>query len=164
MREKDNKHIIDILFVLALFGIFVISAIFLISIGANIYSDTVKSMDNNFNSRTAVAYIIEKVHQSDENASVSVGDFDGCPSLIINSVSNDKEYTTYIYECEGSLRELTVRSNISLSPKAGQKILDIDSFSIEKRNDNLICCSIKVNHNEDYDFNVALHSKGGLDE
>lgn len=164
MREKENKHIIDILFVLALFGIFVLSAVFLISIGANIYSATVKSMDNNFNSRTAVAYILEKVHQSDEEGSITVGDFEEYPSLIISSYSNDKEYITYIYECEGALRELTVRSNVSLSPKAGQKILDVDSFNISMGSDNLISCSIRVNHDEDYDFNIALHTKGDSDE
>ncbi len=164
MKEKRNRHIVDILFVLALFGIFVISAIFLISIGANIYSDTVSTMDDNFNSRTAVAYIVEKIHQTDEANCLSIGKFDENPAIIITSNSNGKEYTTYIYEYDGALRELTARNNLSLAPEAGQPILELDSFNIDIANNNLIHCSIKVNDDEDYGFNISLHSKGGSDE
>ena len=64
MEERQQRHIIDILFVLALFGIFALSAIFLITIGANIYGKTMNNMERNFDTRTALAYITEKVRRS----------------------------------------------------------------------------------------------------
>ena len=65
MEERQQRHIIDVLFVLALFGIFALSAIFLITIGADIYGKTMNNMERNFDARTALAYITEKVRQSD---------------------------------------------------------------------------------------------------
>ena len=159
MFEKDNKHIIDILFVIALFCLFVLSAIFLITIGANIYSKTMANMDTNFNSRTAIAYITERVRQSDENDSIDIGNFEDCPSLIIYSTKGDKDYITYIYEYEGELRELTVRSDVELSPKAGQSIIEVQEFTLEYVSENLVKCSITMEDNENCDFLVTLHTK-----
>ena len=72
MLEKQQRHIIDIFFVIALFCLFALSAIFLISIGADIYGKTVTNMEDNFNTRTALAYITEKVRQSDKDGQISV--------------------------------------------------------------------------------------------
>lgn len=163
MNEKNNRHIVDILFVIALFGIFVLSAVFLISIGANIYSKTMSNMNSNFNSRTAVAYITEKVRQSDTTGSISIGSFDGNNAIIISSTINDKEYTTYIYEFGGKLMELMVRSDLTLSPSAGQKLLDVNEFTITSVNPNLAHISLRLDNDEDYDFYISIHS-GGHDD
>lgn len=159
MNKKDHHHIIDILFVIALFCIFVMSALFLISIGANIYSKTVNSMGENFDSRTAVAYITEKIHQSDENGNISISYFDGCPAIVITSVHNDKEYTTYIYEYENELMELMMRSDVVLSPEVGQSIIAIEDFNIKKIDDQLVRCSIVMNEGTNYDFYICLHTE-----
>lgn len=164
MNEKNNRHIVDILFVIALFGIFVLSAVFLISIGANIYSKTMSNMNSNFNSRTAVAYITEKVRQSDTTDSISIGSFDGNNAIIISSTINDKEYTTYIYEFGGKLMELMVRSDLTLSPSAGQKLLDVNEFTITSVNPNLAHISLRLDNDEDYDFYISIHSGGHDDE
>lgn len=161
MNESKERHIIDVIFVIALFCIFVLSAIFLISIGADIYSDTMSNMDANFNSRTAVAYINEKLRQSDENSSIHIGNLDGCEAVIITSYVNDKEYLTYIYEYDHQLMELMVRSDIQLSPAAGQSLIDVNSFVIEKVNDNLIKFTIEMDNDDDYTFYTSIHA-GGL--
>ena len=163
MNEKNNRHIVDILFVIALFGIFVLSAVFLISIGANIYSKTMSNMNSNFNSRTAVAYITEKVRQSDSTDSISIGSFDGNNAIIISSTINGKEYTTYIYEFGGKLMELMVRSDLTLTPSAGQKLLDVNEFTITSVNPNLAHISLRLDNDEDYDFYISIHS-GGHDD
>ena len=162
-KDNDSRHIVDILFVIALFSTFALSAIFLISIGSKIYSRTMESMSRNFHSRTASAYIIEKIHQSDEAGSISIGQFENSPAVIISSTHNDKKYLTYIYEYENTLKELTVRENVSLSPEAGQNIIDVNSFRPEMVNDNLIHCFLKMKDDENYDFYISLHT-GGANE
>ena len=164
MREKDNKHIIDVLFVLALFGAFVVSAIFIISIGANIYSKTMSNMDSNFNSRTAVAYINEKIRQSDSDGAISISSLDGEEALLITSLVNDIEYETYIYEHEGVLRELMVRSDITLSADAGQEILAVNDFSIEKISDSLFKFNIIMTDDESYEFFASIKTGGADNE
>lgn len=161
MNEKQDKHIIDILFVVALFGLFVLSAVFLISIGANIYTKTMSNMDQNFNSRTAVAYINEKIRQSDKAGCISIGSFDGNDAIIISTCINNKEYLTYIYEYNGTLMELMKRPEINLTPAAGQKLIDVNSFQIDRINDNLVHISLKLADDDDYDFNISIHSEGG---
>ena len=160
-KDKNNQHIVDILFVIALFCIFVLSAIFLISIGATIYSKTMSNMSSNFDSRTAVAYIVEKVHQSDEAGNVSIGEFNGQKALIISSYSAGREYKTYIYEFEGELKELMSRADVTLSCEAGQPIIKVDSFTIENVCDDLIKCHIDMPDDKNYTFYVTLHSDEG---
>ncbi|MCR5501604.1 MAG: DUF4860 domain-containing protein [Lachnospiraceae bacterium] len=161
MNRKQNRHIVDILFVIALFSIFVLSAISLISIGAGVYSKTMTNMDSNFSSRTAVAYIKEKIRQSDENGSISVGDLDGNPAIVISSRIRERDYTTYIYEYEGILRELMIRNDVTLSPSAGQKILPVSSFKIDMDDRALIRCQLMMEDGEFYDFFVGVHSRSG---
>lgn len=163
MKDRQNQHIIDILFVLALFALFVLSAIFLISIGANIYTKTMSNMDKNFNSRTAVAYINEKLRQSDAEHSIETGYFGDCPSIIIKENINNKEYNTYIYSYNNKLMELTVRSDISLSPEAGQPIIDIYDFKIDKTSDSLIHLSFVLDDDK-YEFYSSIKSGGKPDE
>ena len=64
MNQKQDKHIVDVLFVIGLFCIFALSSFFLISIGANIYRKTVAHMDENFNTRTSLSYVVEKIRQA----------------------------------------------------------------------------------------------------
>ena len=56
-NKNDNRHMVDILFVIALFCVFALSALMLVIIGSNVYKKTVTNMDNNFDSRTSFSYI-----------------------------------------------------------------------------------------------------------
>jgi len=161
MREKEKKHIVDILFVIALFGIFVISAIALISIGAGIYSKNMNNMTKNFNSRTAVAYVIEKVRQADSKDSLRLCHFEDIPAISISNTINSKEYITYIYQYENELKELTVRSDVPLSPQSGQMIIEIEDFQISSVNNNLVDCKMTMPDGESYDFQICMHTGGG---
>lgn len=164
MNEKNDRHVIDILFVIALFCAFVVSAVFLITIGAKVYSSTIDHMNQNFDSRTAVAYIIEKIHHSDAEGNISVGKFEENDAIIISSQINDTEYLTYIYEFEGELKELLIRKDLVLSPHAGQSILPIDSFSVSEESSGLIKCSILPKNGENYEFYITSHTGGGANE
>ena len=163
-QSKDNRHVIDILFVIALFGIFVLSATFLISIGAGIYSKTMLNMTANFNSRTAVAYIIEKVRQSDTDGGISLGQFDGHDAIVITNTAGGREYTTYIYEYDGRLKELMVRSDVELTPESGQDILEVSGFSLKMAGETLMKCEVTMENGDSYSFYVNLHSKAEVSE
>lgn len=161
MEEKQPKHIIDTLFVIALFCLFALSAIFLITIGANIYGKTVNNMEDNFNNRTALAYITEKVRQSDSTDSLSIGTFHECPALIITSKIEDTEYLTYLYEYDGYLREIMIRKGMTLDPGIGQTIIAVSSFSLIPINDHLMNCMITIDDTQNYNLYITVHS-GGL--
>ena len=75
--KQERKHIVDVLFVLALFVVFTLSALVLVILGANVYRQTVRYMDENYNARTAYSYLTEKVRQNDLYDSISIGELEG---------------------------------------------------------------------------------------
>lgn len=161
MEENQQKHIIDTLFVIALFCLFALSAIFLITIGANIYGNTINNMEDNFNSRTALAYITEKVRQSDSADSISAGTFHDGPALIITSRIDDTEYLTYLYEYNGYIKEIIVRKGMTLDPAIGQDIIAVSDFYLTPINDHLMNCTITIDEMQSYNLYISVHS-GGL--
>lgn len=163
MNEKREKHIVDVLFVIGLFCIFALSAIFLISIGANIYSKTVTNMDENFRTRTSLSYVVEKIRQADREGAVSVGTFEGNPAVILDSEANGTEYRTYLYEYNGMLKELMERSDLSLSASAGQDIMEMEQFELTLVNDHLIHCTLQTPKEDPVSFYICVRSGGVKD-
>lgn len=162
MDIKARQHVVDILFVISLFCVFALSAIFLITVGASIYSKTMSNMSANFSSRTAVAYMIEKVHQMDEEGQVKVSSYMGIPCIEMDFDVNGVAYSTFMYEYEGYLTELTKRADIDLSPDSGQQIIKVDEIKVTEANPYLIHCSLITEDDENYEFNIALHTREGI--
>ena len=73
MKSKPSRHAaIHILFLIALFGAFLISTLFIVLFGARIYNKIVNDTDQSFFSRTTLSYFTEKIRQHDEHGSVSI--------------------------------------------------------------------------------------------
>ena len=161
MKLKTENHVIDILFVIALFCIFALAAIFLITIGGNIYGKTASHMESNFNGRTSFAYVTEKIRQADEAGSVSVGSLDGIPALLLKSKQKEVEYITYIYAYEGYLKELLVRQDTPVGAFAGQNILPVTEFSLSQVSDRLYEFQITAENADSFRILVSTKAKGG---
>ena len=145
--ECEKKHIVDILFVLALFLVFTLSTLTLVLFGANIYQNTVNSMEDNYNARTVCSYISGKFRSNDSAGDISIGSIDGQPSLILNQEINDASYSTYIYEYDGYLRELFVSDSVTLGAEvlnAGNKLCPVDKFEVSECNEGLNPVKITV--------------------
>ena len=129
MRKQEERHIIDILFVIGLFCIFALSTIFLISIGADIYGKTVSNTEINFNDRTSFAYVTEKIRQADRSGAITASTLEG------RSV-------------------LKLQTPLSLS--AGQEILPVSDFSVSRIQDNLLQITIHTADGDDCSLSVSL--------
>lgn len=157
--KKNEKHIVDILFVIALFCIFAVSALILVLIGSNVYRKTVHNMDSNYNSRISVAYITEKIHQFDEADSIEIGTLDGTDALILKTSTDICNYNTYIYMNNGYLKELFASENAALSLESGQDILPIHDFHLKKIKDKLYEFTIVTDSEDTYTLYISVHSK-----
>lgn len=144
---KQERHfVVDILFVLALFGVFAVSALVLVTIGADIYQKTVSDMNTNYDNRTAIAYITEKIRQSDcilsdGTPAVSIGTLEEIPALVLTDELDGEYYCTYLYLQDGWLRELYMRRGAYLGENmadAGKNILELESLSYEQTAPNLL--------------------------
>lgn len=156
--RNENRHMVDILFILTLFFVFALSALTLVILGANVYRTTVNHMNSNFDNRTSYAYITQKIRQNDEAGTITVGTFDGCDALIMTSEVNNTIYNTYLYEYDGNLCELLARADIEMTKEGGNAIMPLDSFKISSISSNLYRFSISVPDGDDMTIYIGTHS------
>ncbi len=157
-KRRNNRHTVDMLFVLALFCTFAVCASLVIAFGAHIYQKTVSNMEDHFNLHTASSYITQKIHSHDEAGMVELSNLDNKDCLILKDVYGDKEYLTYIYEYDGVLKELFVASDASVHPGDGQDILDIKDFSVDL-DGQIIHVSITDQKEQSINSAIYLHSE-----
>ena len=150
--SQKRNHTIDTVFVICLMLLFVLSALSVIAIGASIYKKNVGEMSENSAHRIAVAYITEKVRQADQNGMVEVTEIFGENALLLSEDVNGTIINTYIYDYDGSLMELSARSDLgSFYPQSGQKIMEIGSFDIQEITDSLFKAVVVFDNGfEDY--------------
>ena len=141
-RHNDNKHTVDMLFVLTLFAVFAVSASLLIAFGAGIYRKTIDSMDRHYNLSTASAFITEKLHQHDESGDVRIKSFGDGDALVLLESYGDETYCNYIYMYNGYLKELFTAADVNLSPEAGEDILPVSEFKVGLDSEGLVSVDI----------------------
>ena len=126
----------SLLFVLILFGVMLLTGVMLIAMGTGVYENVLTSMDANDNSRTAPAYIRQKIRQAGDAGAVSAGELDGCDAIVIRESIGGETYLIYLYCDDGSLKELLIREgNASISASAGSDILDLSGMSVSASED-----------------------------
>ena len=161
-ERKNNKHIIDSVFVICLMLLFVLSALSVIAIGAAIYKKNVAAMADNNSHRIASAYITEKIRQADIDGQVSTKQVFGENALVLSREINDQMFNTYIYDYDGNLMELDARADLEVFyPLSGQKILEIGSLDIKEVTDNILGITITLTDGTEEYLYIAVRSTKG---
>lgn len=142
--EANKRHLIDILFVLSLFCIFAFSSIALIMFGSQIYKNTLKNMDYNFNSRTCSSYLTEKIRQADEADSIEILQTESQTILMLHTQIDNLEYVTALYEYDHHLYELFARTDIPLPLDAGQELMEISDLQFSF----ITSCILKISYTD----------------
>ena len=147
--RTQHRHVIDFIFPIAVFFVFAASSLAVLMLSANVYSTTTTQSNDNYTARTSLAYVNEKIRQNDENGGISVETLEGIECLALAGSYEGAEYTTYIYEYDGMLKELFVRNDVDVSLKDGKNIMPVYSFKIEKVGKTLYrFTSVDQNNNE----------------
>lgn len=158
-ESTARKHTIDILFPWALFGLLAICGLLVLILAADIYQDMTTMADENYESRTVLSYLTEKIHQND-NGTVTIGSVDGTDSLIIWQDYDGEEYCTYIFEEEGMLKELFVRSETAVSTADGKAVIPVEDFKMEALENGLLHFSCTSEDGRKMDTVVAVVGRG----
>ena len=142
-----KKHRIDALFPILLFGVLTVFALLVIVLSAKIYKNTTDNSYRNHQSRIALSYVSEKIHQL-EGSQVSLTKIEEMDALKITQTHNDTQYHTYIYFYDGAIRELFIKENTSVSLIDGKEILKVSDFSMKQVEENLLyfLCTDTQNH------------------
>lgn len=138
--SRNNRHMVEFLFVICLFCVFAGTALVVVLFGANTYRSVAAKMDENYSIRTSLSYITEKIHQSeaDENGGAVISSVGGHTALALKSKLQKVSYTTYIYESKGSICELLIRSDRKPDINEGKNIISVADFHIYKKGKNII--------------------------
>lgn len=171
---KRDKSIIDALFLLALFGVFLICALFIVLFGAKIYKNTVKNSDTSFNYRTSLSYITEKIRQNDNLHGIDIEESGNDTVIKLSQTIDGRTFCTYLYNYDNYLCEYTTNEGNVLNKDFGTKIIKISSLDVEKKSPSLYKFSINDENNYETEFFISIYSdtdnshsvldKGGNDE
>lgn len=156
---KKKNHAIDMLFTIALFCVFAVTALLTVLIGAEVYQNTVTTMEGTFANRTSLSYIAEKVRQNDAEGAIALGEIDGAPALVIAQAGTEGVYT-YIYLYEGNLTELLVGPNSILDPAFGQAVLPLESLTFAL-DGNLLTASAVGADGDENSLSLFIHTAIG---
>lgn len=154
-----KKHVVDIIFPFALFFVFAASSLLVILLAADIYRDTTAMAESNYESRTVLSYMTEKIRQGDENGEVYIGSFDGRDSVVIRQTYGQQSYQTYIYEDEGVLRELFLQEGVEAAASDGRKIMEVHNLQLEQLEEGLFRISCTAKEGEELETVVAVVSE-----
>lgn len=155
----NRKHVVDMVFPFALFFVFASSALLVILLAADIYRNTTAMTESNYESRTVLSYMTEKIRQGDENGGVSVGSFDGHDSVIIRQTYGQQNYQTYIYEDEGVLRELFLLEGVEAVASDGRKIMEVHDLELEQLEKGMFRISCTAKEGEKLETVVTVVSE-----
>ncbi|MCL2851995.1 MAG: DUF4860 domain-containing protein [Defluviitaleaceae bacterium] len=138
--SRSRRHVIDVLFTLALFCVFAAASLIVVFIGADVYSSTVRRMDTSFEVNTTLMFVSTNIRQHDSQGAVRIDELEGRPALVLRQYLIGRIFETWIYHHNGELRELFIDSEnrYALSLDAGQSLINVYSFHVEMVQDGLV--------------------------
>ena len=108
----------------ALMALFAMLSILIVIAGAKVYQSVGEAEIRSHNTRTAIAYLTNKVRASDEAGMVSVEEHSGQSVLVLSGVYGQKKYNTYIYCRDGALCESFSAASSPFDPQLGEPIAE----------------------------------------
>lgn len=114
-----------------LFIVYAICIMIVLLTGAKIYKGIHDRGTEAYNNRINNQYIVNHIRQSKD---VSIEDFGDSQALVLYDYNEG--YVTKIYYYDGFIMELFTLEDSDMTPSAGTKIAQADSF--EKQKDNLL--------------------------
>lgn len=155
-----KKHSIDVLFSFSLFCIFTICSSMVVIIGIKVYQETVAQMQDTHSTRTALAYVTEKLKQHDTAGGVLLSEIQGETALIMKDTINNETYLTYIYPEDDGLYELSVKEGTDVTKNMGNKIIEVQNFSIKDRENGFLECSASDHNGKT--MSILLHQRSSI--
>ncbi len=145
MFNQKSNNSFHIIFVMLLFLTIVIMSVMIILLGQNIYESINDDRAENYEKRVSLSYIANKIRQADKENSIQLKEIDGSSALVIKEVYENENYETWIYYYNNGIYELFTDENNELILEDGMKIMSVESFFIEKLNNQLYKFTAKNN-------------------
>lgn len=156
--EKNTRHAIDFVFVLALLCVLAVSSLAVAAAGASVYRRAAASLRQDLDAEMTLRYVTEKIRGASLSGGVSITEENG--SSVLTLALENEEYVTRIYWYDGALCEMLCRSDAVLPPENGQRITEVQSFSAGYETDDLLALACTDVSGRTSRCFVSLHSGG----
>ncbi len=163
MQVRQKNHSMDSLFSFLLLLIFCLFTLMLSGMGSTIYRNGTAQLNENYTSRTAAAYVTEKVRQHDEAGAVFMTDVEELPALALRDTIDGAAFITYVYFYDGALCELMVQEDRPPEAAMGSRIVELSSLTIEPI-DGTDLLSVTAVGEEGNKLSEIVHVSGGLED
>lgn len=135
MRETKNRTaLVHLVSVLLIIGIFAVSAMVLVNVGAIIYKNIAENNLETFQVRTSLSYVKTKINQYDSVEGIRVEENNGRMQLVLSETVDGVVYETIVYFYKGKLLEILHEQGTDFKPEDGFTILSVDKFEISEKN------------------------------
>jgi len=128
MRTKRLS--LDLVVVVALFCLYTGSALILCAIGVQVYQGTAETMRQNYDERTSILYVAEKVRHYDTEGSVRIDKVKGNDALVLVDKRNDRVFETWLFIQDGILYEGFFIQGTTPDIRLCQAILPMKSMEV----------------------------------
>jgi len=129
--EFKSRGIFDTFIMATLFCIFIVSVVFVLLSGVNVYRSTSDAMNERYENRTLLSYLTVKIKHYDSTDCISLGSVGNIDALVLTESYGNEIYKTYIYCYEGNVCELFIRESVTPMADAGEKIITADKLVFE---------------------------------
>jgi len=137
-HKKIKPRSFDVIFTLLLFCLFTFTVMTTLISGVSVYKNTEELMLSRYEERTALAYIITKVHNYDIQGNITVKKFGETDALIFTETIGGIDYLTYIYCHEGWLRELFIDEFAEFEAHMGENIVEAEKLNFTMKTSDLV--------------------------
>ncbi len=156
MRHRSGK--LGIIFTLMLFSIYTFSALFLAIVGVDVYERNIQSSNANYNIRTSVLYLTEKIRQNEVEGTVRVDEMYSSEAIVLSQEINESIYETWVYVENGYLCEVLVPAGFEVMENSGQKIMPMANFSFSLEENGLLNIEVLDEDGNTYSTSIFLES------
>ena len=123
-----KKHPINIVFAILLLGIFAFTAVFVAIMGVTVYSNSADKLQANFDTRTSLVYLSEKIRTN--SGGFDVREIEGASALVLKEEVRGVSYESWIFVSDERLCETRITQGGRVLPAAAQKIMDLKSMDV----------------------------------
>ena len=138
------------LFTILLLGIFALCAVFVAVMGVKVYANSADKMSANFDTRTSLVYLSEKIRSNP--GQVDVRRLGETKALVLTENINDTDYESWVFVYDDRLCETTIRSGDKVLPDAAQQIMDLKEFDATITDSGVSLTVLTVAGNRDTTF------------
>ncbi len=153
----SGRRIVDILFVVCLFALYLVCTFTLCIIGINVYQKSISDSSENYNIRTSVLYITEKSRQNLSLNGIRVDTVADSSALVLSNTIEGTVYNTWMYVEDGYLCEVLMPEGTEVIPDIGQKIMPMQKLELLINEDNLLSISVTDESGLSYSSSLYIH-------